>query len=62
MGNLVWTAITYVATLLIVRIIFRMVRDDQTRALEAQTRQLWQARQSDRVIRSDEAPRFPPRR
>ncbi len=59
MGNLVWTFITYVATILIVRIIFRVVKDDQARALEAHTRQLYQARQSDRVIlRPDEMPRF----
>ena len=58
MGNLVWTFITYVATILIVRIIFRTVKDDQARALEAQTRQLWQARQTDRVLKDDEVPRF----
>ena len=32
--------------------------DDQARALEAQTRQLWQARQTDRVLKDDEVPRF----
>lgn len=58
MGNLVWTAITYAATILIVLIIFRLVRQDQAANAENATQQLWRARQADRVGKDPAMPRF----
>ena len=58
MGNLVWTAITYGATIMIVLIIFRMVKQDQLANNESATQQLYQARKADRTPRKDDMPRF----
>ena len=50
MGNLVWTAITYIATILTVLIIYRVVKADQTAEAAAFTELLMRARKADQDL------------